>query len=60
MIKLSMHWKDVQMKILKLEVKNVRGIPHGEFVFEGANVVLLGGNGTGKSSILTRSIFAYR
>ncbi len=40
------------MKILNLEINNIRGIPRFEYDFKGENAVILGANGTGKSSIL--------
>ena len=40
------------MKILTLEINNIRGIRHFEHNFQGKNAVILGANGSGKSSIL--------
>ena len=40
------------MKILNLEINNIRGIRHFERDFQGKNVIILGDNGTGKSSVL--------
>ena len=40
------------MKIFDLEICNIRGIRHFEHDFQGKNAVILGANGTGKSSIL--------
>ena len=40
------------MKILTLEINNIRGIPRFKYDFQGENAVILGANGTGKSSIL--------
>ena len=40
------------MKILTLEINNIRGIPNFEHDFQGKNAVILGPNGMGKSSIL--------
>ena len=40
------------MKINSLEISNIRGIPHWQHDFDGNNAVILGANGTGKSSIL--------
>ena len=40
------------MKIHSLEIRNIRGIPYWQHDFRGKNAVILGANGTGKSSIL--------
>lgn len=40
------------MKIHSLEISNIRGIRYYEHDFQGKNAVILGANGTGKSSIL--------
>ena len=40
------------MKIHSLEIRNIRGIRHYQHNFQGKNAVILGPNGTGKSSLL--------
>lgn len=40
------------MKIHSLEISNIRGIRDFQHDFEGKNAIILGANGTGKSSIL--------
>jgi len=40
------------MKILSLEVRNIRGIKHIKIEPKGQNVVVFGPNGTGKSAIV--------
>lgn len=40
------------MKILSLEISNIRGIRDFQHDFQGKNAIILGANGTGKSSIL--------
>ena len=40
------------MKILNLEINNIRGIRHFEHDFQGENAIIVGDNGSGKSSIL--------
>ena len=40
------------MRIHNLEISNIRGIRHFQRDFQGKNAVILGTNGTGKSSIL--------
>ena len=40
------------MKILSLEVKNIRGIKHIKIEPKGNNLVVFGPNGTGKSAIV--------
>ncbi len=40
------------MKILSLEVRNIRGVPYFRHDFQSENAVIVGANGTGKSSIL--------
>ena len=39
------------MKILNLEIRNIRGIRHFRRDFNGGNAIILGANGTGKSSV---------
>lgn len=40
------------MKILELDIKNIRGIKTFHHVLEGKNIVVFGPNGTGKSAIV--------
>lgn len=40
------------MKILRLQIRNIRGIRDFEHDFNGKNAVIFGQNGTGKSSVL--------
>ena len=40
------------MKIFELEISNIRGIRHFQHDFQGKNAIILGANGTGKSSVL--------
>lgn len=40
------------MKILELDIKNIRGIKTFHYVLEGKNTVVFGPNGTGKSAIV--------
>ncbi len=40
------------MRIHNLEISNIRGIPYFDHEFRGQNAIILGANGTGKSSIL--------
>lgn len=47
------------MKILKLEVKNIRGIKYIKIEPKGQNVVVFGPNGTGKSAIVDAIDFLF-
>ncbi len=40
------------MKIFELEISNIRGIPYFQHDFQGQSAIILGANGTGKSSVL--------
>lgn len=47
------------MKILELEIKNIRGIKHINIKPEGKSVVIFGPNGTGKSAIVDAVDFLF-
>ena len=40
------------MKILKLEIKNIRGIPDFQIEPKGKSLVIYGPNGSGKSAVI--------
>jgi recombinational DNA repair ATPase RecF len=48
------------MKILELDIKNIRGIKTFHHVLEGKNIVVFGPNGTGKSAIVDAVDFLLR